>query len=175
MSDLISRQDALDALMKFYVSNGIETIHWTGIKAMLESYVPSADTCENASEITRKSNATDLISRQDALNCIKKLYAGHTACNMFQALDAVAEYIEELPSAERKGKWIYQTQYNRIQCSVCETVYRNTFAPKNFCPNCGARMVGEPEKRVYNAFSNKSNGNKPKKWHRVEVDDDDTR
>lgn len=38
-----------------------------------------------------------------------------------------------------------------------------------------ARMVGEPEKRVYNAFSNKSNGNKPKKWHRVEVDDDDTR
>lgn len=54
-------------------------------------------------QLTMNLNKSDLISRQDALNCINKLYAGHTACNMFEALDTVAEYIEELPSAESEA------------------------------------------------------------------------
>ncbi len=89
----------------------------------------------------------DLIKREDALNCIKKLYAGHTACNMFEALDAVAEYIEELPSAERKGKWIYKNGavvYPWWECYECSECGARSGMFK-FCPNCGAKMEGEEE------------------------------
>lgn len=51
--------------------------------------------------------------------------------------------IDELPSAEPerpKGEWIHQSKFSRIECDQCGKVFRNTFAPKNFCPNCGAKM-----------------------------------
>ena len=120
---------------------------------------------------------TDLINRQDALNCINKLYEGHTACNMFEALDAVAEDIEELPSAERVGKWVEHLdmhplakEESKYVCSCCGwrtrqvetnghlvggygaeaigaewvcTEWEDLFY--KYCPNCGARMIGEEE------------------------------
>lgn len=42
-----------------------------------------------------------------------------------------------------KGKWIHQGKFSRVECDQCGNVFRNTFAPKNFCPNCGADMRGE--------------------------------
>lgn len=39
--DLVSRQTALDALSEVYINKGITTIHWTGVKALLE-FIPSA-------------------------------------------------------------------------------------------------------------------------------------
>ena len=58
----------------------------------------------------------------------------------------IVEYIDELPSVQPerlKGKWIHQAKFSRIECDQCGKVFRNTFAPKNFCPNCGAKMDSE--------------------------------
>ena len=58
----------------------------------------------------------------------------------------IIEYIDELPPVQPerpKGEWIHQSKFSRIECDKCGKVFRNTFAPKNFCPNCGADMRGE--------------------------------
>ena len=60
----------------------------------------------------------------------------------------IIEYIDELPSAEPErptGEWIHQSKFSRVECDQCGKVFRNTFAPKNFCPNCGADMRGEQD------------------------------
>ena len=44
---------------------------------------------------------------------------------------------------QRTGRWIHQAKFGRIECDQCGKVYRNAFAPKNYCPNCGARMEDE--------------------------------
>lgn len=60
--------------------------------------------------------------------------------------------VDELPSAERVGKWKFKTTDTYIQriCSACgwsERMYhRNRNQDgliRNYCPNCGARMVNE--------------------------------
>lgn len=56
------------------------------------------------------------------------------------------EIIKALPSVQPerlKGKWIHQSKFSRVECDQCGKVFRNTFAPKNFCPNCGADMRGD--------------------------------
>jgi hypothetical protein len=58
------------------------------------------------------------------------------------------EIIKALTSAQPerpKGEWIHQSKFGRIECDQCGKVFRNSFAPKNFCPNCGADMRGEQE------------------------------
>lgn len=58
----------------------------------------------------------------------------------------IIEYIDELPSAQPErhtGEWIHQSKFGRIECDQCGKVFRNSFAPKNFCPNCGADMRGD--------------------------------
>lgn len=53
-----------------------------------------------------------------------------------------AENIRSIPAAdvvERKvGKWLKSTW--SIRCSECG--YDMPFAVRNFCPNCGAQMIG---------------------------------
>ena len=67
-------------------------------------------------------------------------------------IDSIYDYkpetcpLVEVPEdyADRpKGKWIHQTKFSRIECTNCGQVYRNAFAPKNYCPNCGAEMREE--------------------------------
>lgn len=59
-------------------------------------------------------------------------------------VETVIEYAENLPKVDaepvRHGRWIHDIN-NRYGCSECmarETMsHRN---PKNYCPNCGAKM-----------------------------------
>ena len=64
-----------------------------------------------------------------------KHWDGHTEKDVTRLLS--------LPSAQPerpKGEWIHQAKFSRIECDQCGKVFRNSFAPKNFCPNCGADM-----------------------------------
>ena len=65
---------------------------------------------------------------------------------VYISVEEAVRRIEQLPSVQPerpKGKWIHQVKFSRVECDQCGKVFRNSFAPKNFCPNCGADMRGE--------------------------------
>lgn len=84
---------------------------------------------------------SDLISRKAAIDAIEELtnrYFVRKAV-LVMAQDA----INNLPTAERAGKWIYLESIDAFECSVCgEQMVRNIFA---YCPWCGARMEGKED------------------------------
>lgn len=85
----------------------------------------------------------DTISRQAAIDALKRAEALTRAFGYHNVIDT----IRELPTAEKKGKWVL-TDYpdeQTYKCSVCNEIW--TFivgTPVDngafFCPNCGARM-----------------------------------
>lgn len=100
---------------------------------------------------------SDTIYRQDAIDSIStwdkfgidernRVVRWHEGLEPYVKLRDVVWAIEKMPSAEpeqKKGKWIYQTKFGRIECEACGHVFRGYVYPRNFCPNCGARMVNE--------------------------------
>lgn len=100
----------------------------------------------------------DLINRQDGIMHFVKASKNYE-CRMF-SLAEVTHELWEIPSAQRKGKWIHQgvSKSYRFTCSVCgQTAYyvsgscastKNkvmNVCKYNFCPWCGADMRGEEE------------------------------
>ena len=102
----------------------------------------------------------DLISRQAAIDVIdavfpvdpmKSEYAQGIACGAALA----KTYVEQLPSAQKKGHWIgehlkYPSGYITFiyHCSECGYEERHAYEdskPSNFCPNCGADMRGDTD------------------------------
>ena len=84
----------------------------------------------------------DLISRQAAIDAICEHGTdlerrGITVLSVANHKQATVDLLENLPSAERRGKWIETLMGWR--CSVCgeEQDYSVHF---KHCPNCGARM-----------------------------------
>lgn len=109
---------------------------------------------------------TDLISRQAAIDAVKKntfrlTFAEEQNCEGHVAWSANAVYSDvmegallELPSAqpERKtGRWIDEAYDPFIisgRCSVCgweAHLYEDDVVGMNYCPNCGAKMDGFEE------------------------------
>ena len=85
---------------------------------------------------------SDLIDRQAVLNLIGS-YGGID----LKARQDMLKIIQKMPSVtptERTGHWIMDRQRETRQCDKCMTVYRWSFNPHNYCPNCGCRMV-EPQ------------------------------
>lgn len=98
----------------------------------------------------------DLISRQDAIEAIKKNTfrltvaeeqnaEGHVAWSADAVYSDVMEgELLELPSAqpERKvGKW---TEENACEFCGFKPWYERDIHTLSYCPNCGADMRGEP-------------------------------
>ena len=83
----------------------------------------------------------DLISRQAAIDAFWEIEVEVRP----SAIDAVLKMLNNLPSAERRGKWIYSEEamfgnpYGSYKCSACDN---GMLHKTNFCPNCGARMKG---------------------------------
>lgn len=79
----------------------------------------------------------DTISRQAAINSPVKMIA--------QGLDWVPVYhLEQLPSAERRGRWI-ENEFGAY-CSECGLyAYRSNGIPwkSNYCPICVASMMDD--------------------------------
>ena len=90
----------------------------------------------------------DLIKRQDAIDAIDKDIMG--GLNYERIL-------REVPSAEPEqkiGKWQITDAYpHNVYCSECHkrfaqtqwSVWEDGSLPRNYCPNCGARMECEEE------------------------------
>ena len=100
----------------------------------------------------------DLISRQAAINAICEHGTdlerrGITVLSVANHKQATVDLLENLPSAERRGRWIVVSDgYGNgeataciCECSECKDtiwVYKKSDRKWNYCPNCGARMDG---------------------------------
>ena len=89
----------------------------------------------NVGKIDKDTNVpnNDIISRQGAIDGVKKIpdLTVYSYCSFL-------DMIMKLPSAQRKGKWIYLTGLDVFECSVCGgQMVRNIF---DYCPWCGASM-----------------------------------
>lgn len=67
----------------------------------------------------------DTISRQAAIDAIDRAVTK----------EAARWSLQELPSAERHGRWVETDTYPK--CSVCGLY---GVSDMNYCPNCGAKM-----------------------------------
>ena len=94
-----------------------------------------------------------LIDADETVKIIKKYDdRGLALDEVTRITDGIAKEIEAMPTVDaepvRHGKWIEivvaETDTSRLinwECSECAIVVdHNT---DNYCPNCGARMVGE--------------------------------
>lgn len=119
MDDMISRQDAIDALKIF--TKDCHPEHFVG-----------------------HSNFSEYMGTVGIRSFGNWQYAN--GFNM--GLTAAEVAIEKLPSAQRKGKWIATQEWGgrNYSCSCCKfsfIVDTCMLEPMwNFCPNCGAMMEG---------------------------------
>ena len=150
MSDLISRQAAIDALADMHCKSDedgyvwiIRSDAWARIDAL-----PSAqpEPCEDA--VSRKM-AMDAITASTPYCVVPDDYHISVVDMEFR--------ISTLPSVtpkQKRGKWIYgEDEYgiDGYHCDKCGFFvpwdYAHTFInyidDYNFCPNCGARMTEE--------------------------------
>ncbi len=90
----------------------------------------------------------DTISRQAAVYAVDEMcYAFNVKTNAHMAF---IKALADLPSAERRGRWIEEYSANHFQakCSACgeSTLYGITYDLEgnayymNYCPYCGAKM-----------------------------------
>ena len=79
---------------------------------------------------------SDLISRQAAIKAIEDLQDCYNGFSDTYDKACIIGALEEVPSAQRTGRWIEDS--GNIACSECHIIwlYRRTA----FCPNCGADM-----------------------------------
>lgn len=89
----------------------------------------------------------DLISRQAAIDAFEgevEVTGLANAVAVRGYANLVLDRILRLPSAEperKTGKWEhYLKEGLKWKCSVCGSRFEN---PWKYCPNCGAKMVGE--------------------------------
>lgn len=98
---------------------------------------------------------SDLISRQAALAAIDKNRDALLSSGMTGAEHILVHYgrriIEELPSAEKHGKWIIERgacepDYMVCSCCRCFIEYYSGYEEEwNYCFNCGAKMERSEE------------------------------
>lgn len=82
---------------------------------------------------------SDLISRQAAIKAIENLQDCYNGFSDTYDKACIIGALEEVPSAQRKGKWIYLNGLDAFECSVCgRQMVRNIF---DYCPWCGAEMT----------------------------------
>ena len=102
---------------------------------------------DELSEKTTSFEQCDLISRKAAIDLLKEWRGREGLGNiiLIRAEEAI-EAFEELPSAERRGHWIFspsdaiELMFTKPKCSECGF---ESADGGNYCPNCGARMDGK--------------------------------
>ena len=162
MSDLISRQAAIDALDeqieqcdKSLSSFGISLKDAYAVKVERASLVAFREILEYLPTIqpvncSKFPNNSDTISRQaaiDAIHCNITVTGRQNAELVATTIGAFADRIKALPPAQPeriKGHWIeHDDGLTACECSVCHekyALYEEDVFGRNFCPKCGAEM-----------------------------------
>ena len=160
MDDLISRRDAINAVSEITTTMSVCTNkdECYGMKRMQKQAITELANLPSTINVV---NMDDCISRTQAIDTLdvgaellRRVLDDMDVVGVERAkyewgLGLIESYIsdmKELPSAQPerpKGEWIHQAKFGRIECDQCGKVFRNSFVPKNFCPNCGADMRGE--------------------------------
>lgn len=94
----------------------------------------------------------DLISRQAAIDAIADYLSKTTYTSAISFQNTGAMILARVPSAQpkrKKGKWIMHIdnlfpEDSTIECNQCHE-HQLVNIDDNFCPNCGAEMVGDCE------------------------------
>ena len=85
----------------------------------------------------------DLISRQAAIDVLATMQGLCTSKTALVQNSKIWQQIKDLPSAERRGRWI-DKDGGIATCSECGERW-GVWSVMNYCPNCGARMDGEQD------------------------------
>ena len=143
MSDLISRQAAIDELVKMlgYCFQADEEVLDAVVTTVRE--LPPAELSTNLAEV-----GTDGISRQQVIGALRNYLVGkNVPCDGTLTCRLIEnEVISKLPSAQpKKGRWISaDAMFGGVPfyCSECGENTRDTVMGKprwKFCPMCGSR------------------------------------
>ena len=138
MSDLISRQDAIEAVKakaKWFSGDAIE------------------DRCKRDAFISVIDDVLTELPSADAVQIPIKLEKRYPQSRDEDITDAFMRgYLAGRSSADRPtGEWIkYNSTYRTAICSQCEKVtmfekWGDKVRPYDFCPNCGSLNRGEGE------------------------------
>ena len=126
MSDLISRQEAIDVCNK-----AIDL--WQG--QLGEGIVIAVR--KKIEELPSAQPREDTISRQAAIDAVMR-----NACNTQRIYEAIKGLPSEQPERKR-GKWIYNSPVT-MKCDQCGLVIKDwDWHRFKFCPNCDCDMRGE--------------------------------
>lgn len=88
---------------------------------------------------------SDLISRQAAIDALVK--RTHLTWEYLKIIYPMLNVLEELPSAERRGRWKHISERTHA-CSICGRkiwIYQEKLPFAKYCPFCGAAMIEEEE------------------------------
>ena len=153
MDDLISRQDAIEALIQEFYSNVDDYISERQAVHAIEK-LPSAQPEQDREFIkltVRNSNGRpyySIIYLEFDDNGVGHDFEGYSS----YSLDVISDYLKKyyMPSAQperKKGKWINRSlnilypEWERYTCSACGKHSYNY----DFCPNCGSYNGGESD------------------------------
>lgn len=134
---LIDNKDALTAVddCNYKIMSGYEWIRKQEIKKRLKE-VPSAD-ASLTQDRCKIDASSDLIDRQVVIDMLEDINAETEGVGFYY--DHWVEYIKQLPSAERTGKWIHY-DIGRFRCSECGKIQSgDRDSDLKFCCNCGSR------------------------------------
>ena len=137
----MTRSEAIDMLRQIcsYLTAGNPVWRTEPIREACDMAIDALTAEPTQTNTSNTLDALDCVERQAALDALEWKWAGKAA------IDA----IKELPSAERRGKWIHDGKdfphgCDWIHCSVCGKRGINVPADlTNYCPNCGAKMKEE--------------------------------
>ena len=93
----------------------------------------------------------DLIDREQAIDALDELcdrvcqYSKEQQAVMCGAcpLGSAFDVVDNMPSAEKTGKWLSTWHKDEVVCSNCRKywILATDIYDYKYCPNCGARMV----------------------------------
>ena len=86
---------------------------------------------------------SDLIKRETVLAFVRRCKDRLKGKGL--TYEILVDYIESIPSAERKGRNLLAEYPSLFECSECGTSCYDTIpwdCNINYCPNCGCRMKG---------------------------------